>query len=62
MKDAFRRLKNVGFANLEDIYVGKMSLRYLVKQTLRHFEKSGVKAVAKLVHGFQLVKARLSST
>ena len=62
MEDAFRRLKNVGFANLEDIYVGKMSLRYLVKQTLRHFEKIGSKAVAKLVHGFQLLKARLSST
>ena len=29
-----------------------MSLRHLVKQTLRHFLKSGSKASAKLVNGF----------
>ena len=30
-----------------------MSLRHLVKQTLRHFDKSGSKAIAKLVNDFQ---------
>ena len=30
-----------------------MSLRNLVKQALRHFEKSGSRAIAKLVNGFQ---------
>ena len=30
-----------------------MSLGHLVKQTLRHFEKVGSKAIGKLVNGFQ---------
>ena len=30
-----------------------MSLKHLVKQALRHFEKSCFKAIAKLVNGFQ---------
>ena len=30
-----------------------MSLGHLAKQTLRHFEKSGSKVIAKLVNGFQ---------
>ena len=60
----FRGLKNVGFANLEDIFhsyqkkylsycyirhFGRMSLRHLLKQTLRHFQKGGSKAIEKLV-------------
>ena len=64
---SFRRLKNVGFANLEGILhsclknisssatqdiFGKISLRQLVQQTLGHFLKSGSKAIAKLVNGF----------
>ena len=35
------------------LHFGKMSQRHLVKQTLRHFEKSGSKGIAKLVNGFQ---------
>ena len=65
---SFRRLKNVGFANLEEILHSclknisscatediseKMSLGHRVKQTLRYFEKAASKAIAKLVNGFQ---------
>ena len=61
----FTRLKNVGFANLEDFRsclknisssvtqdFGKMFPKHLCKTDIKIFLKTGLKAIAKSVNGF----------